>query len=319
MDKRKAAKLQMQEQINALMTEYSRCRKAGEPKLRLKLIAEQVYLLINTNADTPCSRELYSKVSSFLKGNRHLSNMYDPGDIINDCFLTMLGTYDDERNPNFWAYFHTFVKHRLIDTFRKDLTQHTNEDGTVEKIPRKVGSLEDMSDCPDPEQTIELPDTTADQMIAAMLSLVVRFEQHLPGRSATPTRLLYFRCFVTDYMICISRADGILEAVEINEHEAFEAMDGRLLEFVLEAPCRTLLQIRAAGLRTYEALEIPAHSGPVKLPLEGFVLLRYLLVCHEKQVTDSAVSEQRKLFEQLLGIDGKKHTWQLSSLQPAQA
>ena len=321
MDKKKAARLQMQEQINSLMTEYSRCRKAGESKRRLNMISGAAYMLIMEEANTVLSRELFAKLHGLLKSYRKRNTLtgLDPGDVVHECFMDVLEIYDEEKDPNFWAYFHTFINRRLIDAYRKETSARTKPDGTEERIPRNLGSLDDMLNYPDTEQTPEPPDNAADQQITAMLSIVVRFEQHLPKRSATPTRLLYFRCFVTDYMICISRAEGLLETVQINEHEAFEAMDDRLLAYVLTDPCRTLVEIRDSALQTYEALEIPDHTGPVNLPLEGFVLRQYLLVRHGRKVTDPAISQQRKLFEQLLGIDGKKHTWSAPEPQPATA
>ncbi|MBR1899062.1 MAG: hypothetical protein IJ825_09315, partial [Oscillospiraceae bacterium] len=181
MDKKKAARLQMQEQINSLMTEYSRCRKAGESKRRLNMISGAAYMLIMEEANTAFSRELFAKLHGLLKSYRKRNTLtsLDPGDVVHECFMDVLEIYDEEKDPNFWAYFHTFINGRLIDAYRKETSARTKPDGTEERTPRNLGSLDDMLNYPDTEQTPEPPDNTADQQIAAMLSIVVRFEQHL--------------------------------------------------------------------------------------------------------------------------------------------
>lgn len=321
---KQSEKMQVQERINSLMAEYSHSKRNNEsPQVRKRLTTE-VYLLIMDGADTPCSRELCGYLRQILCINSIQTGAYEPSDVINECFLIAMESYDDRKNPNFWAYFMTLTKNWVNDKIFKRHTRVIGRDESGKPIrePRTVPDLVNRDDeetsltesyadpSPTPDRAAEQkeePDAEAKAKIAALITNVIGFYMHNQTNTGYQERIRYFRSFTTDYMICFAK-QNVFEIVPVNEQDAFQAMDCDFLDYLMTRVCRTLDGVENTPLKTYEQLAI-SKRGDVKLPLMGVVYKAYFAKQYQKTFSDSALSQQRDAFFQLLGIDKHAHTW----------
>ena len=314
--------MQIQEQLDSLMAEYAVLRDQNGSPREMKKISTQVYNLLCPAAENPCSKALKSKLKVMIEINQNVSSAQSEEDVFHECFLNALEGFTPERDPNFFAYFMTTVRWYVLDNIYKKNTcvNGKNEDGTENREIREekecIINLDDpqVTNIPDPnanpsERNTEYtePDAGAKAKIAALITNVIGFYMHNQTDTIYQERIRYFRSFTTDYMICFAK-QNVFEIVPVNEQDAFQAMDCDFLDYLMTSICRTLDGVENTPLKTYEQLAI-SKRGDVKLPLMGVVYKAYFAKQYQKTFSDSALSQQRDAFFQLLGIDKHAHTW----------
>lgn len=326
-------KMQVQERINALMTEYSQRKQANESPKLLKRLTTEAYMLMIDSSNTPCSRELRDKIQYYLNINELQSTPYEPNDVMNECFLIAMESYDCRNNPNFWAYFQALTRNWISDKiFKKNSRvigkdangKHIRESWLIPDIDKNddeemVTITETQPDqTPNPEEMLaskENSDVGAKAKIAALITNVVGFYLHNQANTLYQEKIRYYRSFTTDYMICFAK-QKVFETVPVNEQDAFLAMDCDFLDYLMTTVCRTLHTVELTPLKTYAQLDI-SKRGDVKLPLMAIVYKAYFAKQYQKTFTDSALSQQRDAFFNLLGIDKHAHTWVLPEHEEA--
>ena len=317
---RMTPKDEAQNKINSLMTEYCNCRKSTGNRARMKRIWGEVYFLLSS-AGNPCGQIVRNNIRNSLRKNSSLNHIYEESDVLTDCLTECLMKYDTEKCAAFFPWFLKSLEWWINDNiYKKNTRSVTNEKGEKIRESRfqSLGQNEDGTE-KDADSlgtdTVISPDEqtegkfNAEAKIAQIFSYI-RFMEHSSGKAANPARLLYSRCFVSDYLTCICK-DGIHEEITINQQEAFRTMELDFLDFFMTAECRTLRNIALTALKTYSVLELSQKEEELKLPLEASVYKKYLPDRLGRSVTDAAISQQKKAFYEKLGIDPKLKTWNL--------
>ena len=308
------------DRINTLMLEYDVCKKAGNNKARMIRIWEEVYVLLSSD-DNACGRKAKSKIREMLRKSQNISHMYDENDIITYCLMDCLMKYDAEKCSAFFPWFLTFLNWWINDNiYKKNTRIATNAHGEkiresrIQSLGQNEDGTEKDVDSLDTESIISPDEQTegkynAEARIAQMFSYI-HFMEHSSGKAANPTRLFYSRCFVSDYMTSVCK-EGLHDEITINQQEAFSSMNTEFLDFYMTKPCRNFSDIMMTALKTYRQLEISAKQEELKLPLESVVYKKYLPTALGHSVTDAAISQQKKTFNEKLGIDPKQKKWNL--------
>lgn len=206
---------------------------------------------------------------------------------------------------DFFPYFIHFFYLRIISEFKKKNLEDnkreitlTNEDGDTENEDRN-DYMEDISDDAQTIRTIDLhSDITTLFSILNELMILKKKEYENSPKFCYPTR------FFTEHTTMIVSELGLKSAYEDIPAKTLDIIDKDFVVFYLNAKkINSIADIFDAELRPLSDFTMTEADRNEKCgyALKNVVYRKYVSMVKGKDVSDSAVSQQRKLFEQILG------------------
>ena len=314
------------QQINVLMTEYSRLKGDASNIARCLSIKNQVAIIM---FDT--SGIVFKYLCKVAKDkSESYPTRYEPDEFVTETFLKYFDEYNCYRNDNFMHYFIYFLKCTVSNMIKREHPEHyppmpTNIDEEGDEVP---------IDPPDPNASPEILGimqlfnnisktstySTSENTIDAMQELFdveesisedeaqirVRFIEYISkiipcinqANEHRGKRNVYYRAFATDFYIAASKW-SLHSRYDMHENEAFRNMDLAFADWVLTAICRSFTAFETTPCKTYEEIGVTGRgyaNGEIETPFKnGVYAARF-------NVSESAVSLQRGSFHKDIGI-----------------
>lgn len=314
------------QQINALMTEYSRLKGDASNIARCLSIKNQVATIM---FDT--SGIVFKYLCKVAKDkSESYPTRYDPDEFGTETFLKYFDEYNCDRNDNFMYYFIYFLKCTVSNMIKREHPEHyppmpTNIDEEGNEVlidPPSPNAGPEFWELMQLFNNISEPNTdiTSDTPINAMQELFdveesvsedeaqirIRFIEYISkiipcinqANEHRGKRNMYYRAFATDFYIAASKW-SLHSRYDMNENEAFRNMDLAFADWVLTAICRSFTAFETTPFKTYEEIGVTGRdyaNGEIETPFKnGVYAARF-------NVSDSAVSQQWGSFYKDIGI-----------------
>lgn len=152
-----------------------------------------------------------------------------------------------------------------------------------------------------PERDAPEANVFADSKLVQLLTLMLRLPQELKGRANNPQKLSYYRMFFTDSIADIAQTMDEISSLEERERDLFQVLHLPFLDFFQIQICRTVAQLRVSCSKPYGKLVPGRPMADPGHPLPNDVYCAYLEQQENIQVGNSALSNQRTAYRQLLG------------------
>lgn len=284
-------------EINEIARKYSEAKKnkSDSDEKNYKL---QLYLIITTVS------VLYKKLYSAFKEKKHLESDDSIKQTIEAFCWKPLNDYDYEKNNNFCAYMLTYANYYQLDAL--------GAEWNVSSLDKPISSPDDSESgkslndfIPDEESDIEeMTDINLRNklMWIRISSLVIGFYEHFQDKEANPTKLSYFRIFVTETYIEYIKEPYDLK--NINCAEAYASTDKQYVRFISFSEYERFEDILSLKYKKYSDViaNYPGKDKELKVPCQNRVIAEYRFYSglDEKRVSDSAISLQRSSYKEKL-------------------
>lgn len=295
-----------QKELNMLAKQYCEYRKAGNSG-QMKAVRNQIWIKIfkkgNGNA---VADSLYSKCMGKFRFDE-----YDASYIIQGTFLKIIEEekYDYDKNDNFTAYMEEQVFYECSKRKRKEYITRkgSSED---DKIPRYVDTYKynedgELYDCMESIGGVEcFHDKTDKDNVRAMrvklVSCVAKFEEKRSKKEANPTRLSYFKIFVTEAITNDINEFGNYNVY--NTNELFDVMDGNYVRFFAFTDFVSADDLIDIKMKKYSDILENGEEKEIKLNMEPRVIIAYRVKSglDKKAVNPSNVSQQKESFKSFM-------------------
>ncbi|MGN0605985.1 MAG: hypothetical protein ACI4JM_05640 [Oscillospiraceae bacterium] len=289
-----------QKTINDLAKQYCEYKKSGnsgQAKAVKWQICEKIIVKGNGNA---LSYSLYSKCMEKFGFNEN-----DAYDVIQDVFLKSINEYDYDKNDNFTAYMEKQVFYECSHRKSKEyITKKGNSED--DKIPRYVdtytynedGELyDDMESVAGSECFYDKTD--CDNLRAKrvkLVSCVAKFEQTRSKKEANPTRLSYFKIFVTEAITKDINQSKNYD--DYNTGELPDVMDGNYVRFFAFTDFISAADLIDIKMKKYSDILENGEEKEIKLNMEPRVIIPYRVQAglDKKAVNPANVSQQKEKY-----------------------
>ena len=136
-----------------------------------------------------------------------------------------------------------------------------------------------------------------DETVLHAINIMLDIESHLSGKSKNEKSILYKTMFHTEAVSSLCH-NGIITEDYPHERELIETLKLTFLDYYTLEECRAIKNIRQSPLkRLFEiSEEDPEDKSEAKLPLKQGVIKTYLKKHEGMEVSDGAISQQRKKY-----------------------
>lgn len=139
-----------------------------------------------------------------------------------------------------------------------------------------------------------------DSCMLQLLTLMLDLPQKLHGRANNPQRLNYFRMFFTDSVADIVHSMEPPAVLWERERDLFSVLQLAFQDFFLSTVCRTTVELCRSRNRPYGEMVDGRPIMEPGHPLPNDVYCTYLAQKEHTTVGNSAISNLRKAYKQLL-------------------
>lgn len=300
-EKKKAYPFQEeQDEINALMREYSLLKLEPGNKAKCRRLKAQVASKIYTSE---FRKALIGRTKILYKG---YGTIEDCEDAVSDAVVNSFNKYDAEFNNNYCAYLFLNLRWTVSTDLRRRCPWLIVDD-IIEDEEDNVTSMIDTT--PDMGEIIETgievgmrPGETIDEdesdirhrfeyYLSNLIPCVIKSKEHRGKRNE------YYRSFASDFYIS-SCKEGLHRKYRMNENAALDVMDFTIADYTLSDECRSFVEFETIPCKTYHEIEIfegDYSEGRIETPFRNCVYAKLF------GVTDGAVSQQRGYFQTEIG------------------
>ena len=129
------------------------------------------------------------------------------------------------------------------------------------------------------------------------INIMLDIESHLSGKSKNEKSILYKKMFHTEAVSSLCH-NGVITEDYPHERELIETLKLTFLDYYTLKECRVIKEIQQSPLkRLFEiSEEDPEDKSEAKLPLKQGVIKTYLKKHEGMEVSDGAISQQRKKY-----------------------
>ncbi len=138
---------------------------------------------------------------------------------------------------------------------------------------------------------------TIDETVLHAITIMLNLEDHLSGKSKNDKSILYKKMFHTEAVSTLCH-HGIITDDYPHERELIETLKLTFLDYYTLKKCRLITEIRRSPLKQLFVIseEDPGDTSEAKLPLKQGVIKTYLKKREGMEVSDGAISQQRKKY-----------------------
>lgn len=224
--------------------------------------------------------------------------------VITDVLLKAIKDYDYERNDNFVSYFFQNYNFKIKDTLKRlrkemniRITECCSSDDEGNSVEKTIADLP-VDDNSDIQIRIEFPDK-----LLKVLSMVSRFKEHNHGKAANEKRFYYHSLFTTDRSVSLLKEFPEISD-SVNENEFFNSVNIDFLDYFMSDECFDISEIISCKLKTYgqiaEKYSAEEENQEAGQPLKPTIYIKYIYSDRGEKVTDSALSQQKTSFDDML-------------------
>ena len=131
-----------------------------------------------------------------------------------------------------------------------------------------------------------------------LTTLILHLRERIGVRAANPARERWFRMFYTED---ITRTVKTIDIKFTHEHDVMQAIYQSYLDYYTTQKCHSTAEIRAVTLEPRSKFTNRADdTNEVEVPLPACVSLTYLERCENTKYGNSARSNQRKNYEDMI-------------------
>lgn len=258
----------------------------------------------------------------FGSNTGELSGLDEFADAVSEFYLRDMKSFQPMYNGEIQSFF-AFAKSRIglrkIDCYNQDngtAAYKREENGETVKAKRQKISLESSEEryeesgeggrewseineanpFKDPEQKM-----LQDEKICELTMLFTKITDCLTGRQNNETKKSYFKLFATESITGAIRLSADNFLLEVHRRDILSALKEKFLDYYMAERCRSIDQIQKCPMKKRCEVEEESQSdSEVSIPFSNKLYITYLKRMEGKKAGDSAVSMQKKSFEELM-------------------
>lgn len=210
--------------------------------------------------------------------------------LIVNVFNETLERYDPSR-ADYMNYFNFVWARRKQDIYKK-IGEHNK---LVSIDNEKDLTWKDMGDAREDAESSRMRLTNR---YADLTALILDLRKHIGARAANPSRERWYRMFFTEDVTYAAQKTSIHFK---HESEVMQAIYQSYLDYYTTQKCHSTAEIRAVTLEPRSKFTNRADdTNEVEVPLPACVSLTYLERCENTKYGNSARSNQRKNYEDMI-------------------
>lgn len=282
------AKQAQMERLNRLGEQWPALRDSGDPNQKLSAqseIFELIFQLFTAKVD--------ALTPFFERDWPH----FDPqkGSLEQFCATRLKLRLQDE---TLWEQ--GWRRRQITDQKTREKTRQWVQNQSLQQTVDEQGETTRQDLLASEERYATDAAALCDGCMLQLLTLMLDLPQKLHGRANNPQRLNYFRMFFTDSIVDIVHTMEAPTTLRERERDLFSVLQLSFQDFFLTTVCRTTEELCRSRNRPYgqmvpgRPMEEPDH------PLPNDVYCAYLEQETGSRVGDSAISNQRTAYKQLL-------------------
>ncbi len=228
--------------------------------------------------------------------------------IYNDAIEYSIDKYDpqNEKSASFTTFLYQNIRFKSLDQKKKDkrleYEQNSNEiiallNGEELQDEKKLKPSEENKRRLSEDQFAEKENSENEDLLKQQMS--IKIVQFLSHKKTTPTRLSYYRIFITERIISIIAEFD--DTSFFNKVEAYDCSDKEFVRFISMLDYHTLDELIDISFKTISNV-LPDYEGEdkeIKIPCDNRVVVeyRYVSSLDKKRVSTANVSEFRTHFD----------------------